>query len=106
MSIIRFDRNPRFDPSKPKEALEWFAGRSVEVTAGFWHAEPYVKEIQRYGVDEFMLVLEGEIVVTDRDGRSESFGPGDAFMLTADFRGTWEVRKAAKKFYVVSERGE
>ncbi len=33
----------------------------------------------------------GRVVITSASGESNSFGPGDAFVIPAGFSGTWEV---------------
>ena len=43
------------------------------------------------------------IRVSDDDGRSWTFRPGDCFVMPAGFVGLWEVLEPAEKFYAIYE---
>ena len=40
-------------------------------------------------VDEFMYFLEGQVEITNEDGSSRIYGPGDAIVMPKGFNGTW-----------------
>jgi uncharacterized cupin superfamily protein len=84
------------------------AYRSPEgnVTAGVWECAPTREDIKRYGVDEFCTVIEGSLTVTDREGNSETFGPGDSFVMTRNFSGIWHNETTLKKFWMIVEPKE
>ena len=42
-------------------------------------------------------------VITDEDGRAETLRAGDAFVIPAGFRGTWEVVETTTKRFVIHE---
>jgi uncharacterized cupin superfamily protein len=54
-----------------------------------------------YTEDEFCYILEGRVRLTDAAGKVEEYKAGDAFMIPAGFKGTWETVEAVKKFYVI-----
>jgi uncharacterized cupin superfamily protein len=53
----------------------------------------------QYTVDETVHIIEGEVFVTDENGREHRLGPGDSAFFPAGSRSTWnvpvEVRKVA-----------
>ena len=81
------------------------AWRSAEgnVTAGVWECSPCKEQIKRYGVDEFCTVLSGSVTITDAAGHSETFGPGDSFVMDREFSGTWHITETLRKFWMIHE---
>ena len=56
-------------------------------------ARPLVLDISiPFSIDEFVWVLDGELVLTHEDGRSESYVAGDTLLVPKGFKGTWEMR--------------
>ena len=53
-----------------------------------------------YPVDEFMHILEGQVEITDENGASKVYGPGDKFVMPKGFSGTWRQLSAIKKLDV------
>ena len=82
---------------------QFFANAAGNLTSGVWEATPYKETTDGYPVDEFMLVLSGSVTITDIDGNSDTFGPGDAFIMPKGFKGTWENTETVRKFYVILE---
>ena len=54
-----------------------YAGNKV----AFWESEAGVLRSFNYPLDEFIYVLEGNVVTTDADGTRREFGVGDTFVL-------------------------
>jgi len=81
------------------------AWRSAEgnVTAGVWECSPCKEVIKRYGVDELCTVLSGSVTITDKAGHSETFGPGDSFVMDREFSGTWHITETLRKFWMIAE---
>jgi len=77
------------DPSGQFFAGDWSSG------VGKWRVE--------YSEHEFCQLTEGRVVLTAEDGREWRFGPGDAWVIPAGFRGTWETVEAARKRYAIFE---
>ncbi len=40
--------------------------------------------------DEFVYVLDGGLVLTEQNGRTQEFRPGDALIVPKGYTGTWE----------------
>jgi len=80
-----------------------FTNLQGNVTAGVWECAPCKEEIKRYGVDELCSVISGSVTVTDPDGHTETFGPGDSFVIGQYFTGTWHITETLKKFWMIVE---
>lgn len=52
-----------------------------------------------YSEQEVAYVLEGEVVVTPKDGEPVKFGKGDLVTFPAGMSCTWEVRQPLRKHY-------
>lgn len=51
--------------------------------------------------DEFVVVLKGELVLSDMGGNTVTYKPGDMFMLPKGFEGTWEMTSEYRELIVV-----
>ncbi len=53
----------------------------------------------RYDGDELLCIYEGEVVLTDIEGHSETIRAGEAALIPAGWEGTWETVKPVRKFW-------
>lgn len=67
---------------------------------GCWEATPGTY-YATYSAWEFVHLIEGSIIITADGGEPQTFGPGDAFMIEKDFRGTWEIKEKVFKHFVI-----
>jgi uncharacterized cupin superfamily protein len=94
-----------FDPATPvtlnglSGATGLYKDPSGALKAGVWASEPKRLEIA-YTSDEFCVLLEGEVTLTDADGHATTHKAGDAFLIPAGFKGTWENPVPVRKYYV------
>ena len=51
-------------------------------------------------VDEYMYFLEGQVEITDKDGSSRVYGPGDSIVMPRGFTGTWKQLSPIRKISV------
>jgi len=58
---------------------------------------------EHYGVDEFCCVISSSVSLTNADGNSETFGPGESFVIPRDFRGVWHNAETMRKFWMIYE---
>ncbi|MCF8473213.1 MAG: cupin domain-containing protein [Emcibacter sp.] len=63
--------------------------------AGKWHVS--------YSEDEFCTILEGEAILTEKNGASHRLKVGDHFTIASGFEGTWETVGSVRKLYVIYE---
>jgi uncharacterized cupin superfamily protein len=77
-------------------------GTGNEFVVGLWASEPGVLQTDSYPHDEYCLVLEGTLVVTNRSGTKDEFKPGDSFVIPKGWAGTWDMKTKFKKQYVAA----
>jgi hypothetical protein len=77
-----------------EDSGQFFAG-TWSSTVGRWQVS--------YSEHEFCHLLEGRVVLTSDDGRRWDFAAGDAWVIPAGFRGTWETLEPARKRYAIFE---
>jgi uncharacterized protein len=82
--------------------LNMFSDSGNEFHCGIWQGAPALWQVS-YSEHEFCHILQGRIRITDESGANITVGPGDNFVITAGFKGTWEILEAAKKIYVIFE---
>ena len=70
--------------------------------SGIWESEPGKWEIH-YTEHEFCHILEGESIIADEAGKETRVQTGDAFVIPAGFKGTWEVVRTTRKHYAIYE---
>lgn len=73
-----------------------FAGNKVAL----WGSEAGALKARNYPLDEFVYVLEGDLVTVDADGARHEFHPGDAFVIPKGWAGTWDMKTRFKKIIV------
>ena len=84
----------------PKESSRvLFKSHSGEFVSGVWQGEPGTFPIENYPVDEFCMVIEGEVTLTDQAGKSRTFKKGMAFVIPRGFVGTWHMPVRSKKYF-------
>lgn len=52
--------------------------------------------------DEFVLVLNGKLVLTEPDGTRHEFTPGQAFVVPKGYRGTWEQQGTYRELAIIA----
>ena len=76
-----------------------------EFTIMIWEAEA-AKIAMREGhaYDQYVEVLSGELVMTDTDGESATFKPGDRFVMQKGFKGTWHMTEDYRELIIVETK--
>jgi uncharacterized cupin superfamily protein len=77
-----------------------YSGENGRLYCGIWESTPG-KVVINYTEWEFCHLIEGRVVITSETGEEWQLGQGDAFMIPAGFRGTWETVETARKHYVI-----
>ena len=52
-----------------------------------------------YTWDETIYLLEGEVTITEGDGKSSTFGAGDLIFVPAGTRTRWEITRTVRKAF-------
>ncbi len=79
----------------------YFTDDTGQLTAGVWECTPCTSQIDSYPVDEFCFILSGVVVVTDDTGHSETFKPGDSFVIPKGLKCTWHMPETTRKYFVI-----
>ena len=66
--------------------------------SGIWKATPGTYHAT-YAEYEFVHLIEGRITITPDGGQPMDVGPGDAFVVDAGFKGTWEIKESVVKHF-------
>lgn len=99
------DRCP--GPPPLRTTFERYAADGGGISIGEWRCAPGAWRIAFHGGrHEFFHVLEGCIRITGEDGAAREFGPGDACVIPAGFRGLFEVLAPVRKRYVMLDRNK
>ena len=83
------------------EPVVIWRGADNVLTAGVWQCDAGTLKLSDLPIHEVCVLIEGEVVITSDDGRSESYKAGEAFILHKGFSGTWHMPVATKKYSIV-----
>jgi uncharacterized cupin superfamily protein len=111
-AILRFGANPpAAETGKPNDIVSgdpatrlqnYFTDTTGQFFAGIWESSAGKWRV-RYSENEFCTILEGKAVLTDADGKSQTFVKGDSFVIPSGFIGTWETVEPVRKLYAIFE---
>jgi uncharacterized cupin superfamily protein len=78
-----------------------WTGEDDRLYCGIWESTPGQVKIA-YDEWEFCHIISGEVVLR-KEGAKKGwrFKKGDAFIIPAGFKGTWETVKKVRKHYVI-----
>lgn len=81
---------------------QYYANADDSIFAGVWECAPCKEEVESYPVDEMMTVVSGSVTLTNADGTSETFGPGDTFFVAKGTKLTWHITEKLRKYYMIA----
>ena len=99
-SLVPAERLLAGDPRQGTFNLYSDPGQKFHV--GLWESEPATWKV-RYDEHEFCTLLAGRLRICDENGGESTFGPGESFVISAGFAGTWQVLEKVRKIYVIYE---
>lgn len=77
-----------------------FTGEDERLYCGIWESTPGKVKVD-YAEWEFCHFIAGKARLTNEDGKSWTVKAGDAFIIPAGFKGTWETIEPVRKHYVI-----
>jgi uncharacterized cupin superfamily protein len=80
--------------------VEEFVSSDKRLSAGYSKYKKVTLKLTNWPVDEVMLLLKGEVEITDNAGHSHVFRQGDAFVMPKGFSGTWRQLGDIEKMQV------
>jgi uncharacterized cupin superfamily protein len=79
----------------------YFVDETEKLSAGVWECTAYTAVFDAYPVDEFCHILSGRVIITDGEGKAETFLPGDCFVIPRGLKCTWHMPETTRKYYVI-----
>lgn len=80
------------------------AFKGEELIGVLWRSESGTIKIDLYPYDQVVVVLRGNLVLRETDGREKHFEPGSTFLLPRGFKGLWIMENGDYEELVVVER--
>jgi len=80
--------------------LTSFQSSDGKLEVGLYRLSQVTLKISNWPVDEFMYFLEGQVEITDEEGSSNIYGPGDAIVMPKGFSGTWRQLSPIRKINI------
>lgn len=80
-----------------------FESKDGRVSIGIWESDEYHKIKQHPNEMEYCLILEGTARLIDKEGNSQEFTKGDAFIVQPGFDGEWHSLGKVRKHYIICE---
>lgn len=85
-----------------RSTCEVYTSADESLSVGEWSCTPGAWTIAFHEHrHEFFHVLEGRLRIVDEAGNAREFGAGDACVIPAGFRGTFQVIEPVRKRYVM-----
>ncbi len=66
--------------------------------------EPAKIELEDVGYDEFIHVLDGALILTDKEGHAQRFDAGEFLVMPKGFSGTWETLGNYRELVVIEAK--
>jgi uncharacterized cupin superfamily protein len=116
--IIRLDPNPPgfgdepdaleaelFESAIPvQNSHEVYQDDDLGLYVGVWDTDDMVEAAGPYGMDEFMLLLEGEACIkNNKTGEMETVKAGQAFVIPRGYDCQWQQKGYLRKYFMISE---
>jgi len=76
-----------------------FTGEGGRLNCGIWERSPG-KVIAEFKCWEFFHLIEGKVIITNENGQSWTIRKGEAAIIPAGFKGTWDTVERVRKHYV------
>jgi uncharacterized cupin superfamily protein len=77
-----------------------FQSSDGKLEVGLYRLSRVTLKISNWPVDEFMYFLEGQVEITDEEGSSNIYGPGDTIVMPKGFSGTWRQLSPIRKINI------
>ncbi len=105
LAPVEFETSDPLLVDTPYTCRSWrhFVEPGKQATGGIWEAPAHLERCE-VDYDELCHLLEGQVRLTDSLGVAREFNPGDTFVVTAGFKGTWENLGFVRKVFLILRR--
>lgn len=100
--LQRLDTTDPFEirgPAPVQHDSNAFTNDAGNLFVGMWTSEAFESELKPFPCYEFVQLLDGELTITEADGATHHFAPGDAFFVPQGTVCSWKAEGAVKKLY-------
>jgi uncharacterized cupin superfamily protein len=81
----------------------YFNAPDIGLSAGVWDCTAFEGKRAPYSVDEFMMLLEGSVTVTEANGRVTRVQAGESFLIPRGLDCAWKQDGYVRKIFVIYE---
>lgn len=79
----------------------YFEDKPLGLSVGVWDCTAMTTKLSPYPVNEFMILLEGEVTIVDATGRETTVKAGESFLLPKGLPCAWKQTGYVRKYYVI-----
>jgi uncharacterized cupin superfamily protein len=81
----------------------YFDAPDLGLSAGVWDCTAFEGKMGPYSVDEFMILLEGQVTVTEANGRMTRIDAGESFVIPRGLDCAWKQEGYVRKIFAIYE---
>ena len=82
---------------------EYYSNDELGLYVGVWDTDDMIEAAEPYGMDEFMLVLEGQAIIKDNcSNKQTTINAGETFVLPKGYDCQWIQQGYLRKFFFIS----
>ena len=81
----------------------YFNAPDIGLSAGVWDCTAFEGKMGPYSVDEFMMLLEGSVTMTEANGRVTRIEAGESFIIPRGLNCAWKQDGYVRKIFVIYE---
>lgn len=86
----------------PKQrGRHYFDAPDIGLSAGVWDCRAFEGKMAPYSVDEFMILLEGSVTVTEENGRVTHVKAGESLLIPRGLDCAWRQDGHVRKIFVI-----
>jgi hypothetical protein len=89
--------------SPTQRGRTYFNAPDIGLSAGVWDCTAFEGKMGPYSVDEFMILLEGSVTVTEAGGRVTRIKAGESFVIPRGLECAWKQDGYVRKIFVIYE---
>ena len=108
LSTMPLDKRPDRDPSRVVSGTGKTSGKNLyegENVVDLWQGGPAKYHTRNpFPYDEFIVILKGRLVLTDKDGKTASYEKGDMLVVPKGFTGYWDMPEEYRELVVIEAK--
>jgi uncharacterized cupin superfamily protein len=90
-------------PLPVQSTYAYYDDEGAGLYVGVWETGTMQEKFQPYGMDEFMWIIQGRVVMVEPDDKETIVDAGEAFVIPRGYPCSWKQEGYLKKFYMIYE---